>query len=228
MFGRWKQENWFKYMGEQFALDVLVDYATEPDDPDRLVVNPAWRMLGREVKTAGERLREAEAAYGRLSLSNPPSAKSGERESCSAEVEQARETYERLCQQRNNTPRKVRLGDISDGDPVKLTYERKLLTDTIKMCAYDVETQLMEMLDGVFRRNDWEGRAVVREIFQTSGDLTLSPRQLHIHLDQLSAPRYTQAMMSLCDQVNALDMTLPETDFHLRFHVNPRPKSRQK
>jgi hypothetical protein len=45
------------------------------------------------------------------------------------------------------------LGEVSDGDPVKLTYERKLLTDTIKMCAYDVETQLMEMLDGVFRRN---------------------------------------------------------------------------
>jgi len=226
MFGRWQQENWFKYMEEQFALDVLVDYATEPDDAERLVVNPGWRALNREVKAAGERLREAEAAYGRLSLSNLPT-KSAERESCSAEVQQARETYERLCQQRNDMPRKVRLGDVSDGDPIKLTYERKLLTDTIKMGAYDVETQLMEMLDGVFRRNDWEGRAVVREIFQTSGDLTLSPGQLHIHLDQLSAPRYTKAMMSLCDRVNALDMTLPETDFHLRFHVNPRPKSRQ-
>jgi len=96
------------------------------------------------------------------------------------------------------------------------------------MGAYDVETQLMEMLDGVFRRNDWEGRAVVREILQTSGDLALSPGQLHIHLDQLSAPRYTKAMMALCDRVNALDMTLPETDFHLRFHVKPRPESRQK
>ena len=228
MFGRWQQENWFKYMGEQFALDVLVDYATEPDDPDRLVVNPKWRMLDREVKAAGEMLHEAEAAYGRLSLSDPPSTECQERESGAAEVEQASERYERLCQQRNQTPRKVRLGDVSDGDPVKLTYERKLLTDTIKMCAYGVETHLMEMLDGVFHRNDWEGRAVVREIFQTSGDLILSPGQLHIHLDQLSAPRYTQAMMSLCDQVNALDMTLPETDFHLRFHVKPRPKSRQK
>jgi hypothetical protein len=214
-------------MGEQFALDVLVDYATQPDDPDRLVVNPAWRTLYREVKMAAAKLQEAEAAYGRMSLSKPPSAESQERESCSAEVGQARETYERLCRQRNDTPRKVRLGDVGDGDPVKLTYERKLLTDTVKMCAYDVETHLMEMLDGVFRRNDWEGRAVIREIFQTTGDLTLSPGQLHIHLDQLSAPRYTQAMMSLCDQVNTLDMTLPETDFHLRFHVNPRPESRQ-
>jgi hypothetical protein len=86
MFGRWKQENWFKYMGEQFALDVLVDYATQPDDPDRLVVNPAWRTLYREVKMAAAKLQEAEAAYGRMSLSKPPSAESQERESCSAEV----------------------------------------------------------------------------------------------------------------------------------------------
>ena len=38
MFGRRKQENWFEYLDEQFALDVLADYATQPDDPDRLVV----------------------------------------------------------------------------------------------------------------------------------------------------------------------------------------------
>jgi hypothetical protein len=36
-------------MDEQFALDVLVDYATEPDDPDRLVVNPAWRTFYRDT-----------------------------------------------------------------------------------------------------------------------------------------------------------------------------------
>jgi prepilin-type processing-associated H-X9-DG protein len=224
MFGRWKQENWFKYMGEEFALDVLADYGTQPDDPDRPVVNPAWRMLDREAKTARATLQEAEAAYGRVRLSKKPRQV---RRQSAAEVEQTQETYERLCKQRRDTPRKIRLGDVSDGDPVKLTYERKLITDTIKMCAYDVETQLTEMLAGVFCRNDFEGRAVIREIFQTPGDLTLSHGQLHIHLDQLSAPRYTEAMMSLCDQINALDMTLPETNFRLRFHVKPRPESGQ-
>jgi len=225
MFGRWTQENWFKYMGGEFALDVLVDYATEPDDPERQVVNPAWRTLDRQVKTARAALHRAEAAHGRVALSNQSSSVCSR---SAAEVEQAWERYERLCKQRRDTPRKVRLGDVSDGDPVTLTYERKLLTDTIKMCAYDVETQLTEMLDGVFCRNDFEGRAVVRDILQTPGDLTLSSGQLHIHLDQLSAPRYTEAMMSLCDQVNALDLTLPETNFRLRFHVKPRPESGQK
>jgi transposase len=225
MFGRWKQENWFKYMNAEFALDALVDYAIQPDDPDRLVVNPAWRALDREVKVARVRLRKAEAAFGRVSLSNKSSRV---RQRNAAEVERAQEKYERLCLQRRDTPRKIRLGDVSEGDPVKLTYERKLLTDTIKMCAYDVETQLTEMLDGVFRRNDLEGRAVVREIFQTPGDLTLSPGRLHIHLGQLSAPRYTEAMMSLCDRINAMDMTVPETGFRLRFHVKTRPESGQK
>jgi hypothetical protein len=225
MFGRWKQENWFKYMNEQFALDVLVDYATQPDDPDRLVVNPAWRSLHREVKAARIKLQKAEAAYGRASLSKVSSRRRGR---CVAEVQEARDRYEHLCKQRRDMPRKIRLGDVSDDDPVKLTYERKLLTDTIKMCAYDVETQLTEMLDGVFCRKELEGRAVVREIFQTPGDLTLSRGQIHIHLDQLSAPRYTEAMRSLCDRINTLGVTLPETNFGLRFHVKPRPESRQK
>ena len=225
MFGRWKQENWFKYMSEQFALDVLVDYATEPDDPDRLVTNPTWRGLDKELKAARVELQKAEAAYGRVSLANASSAK---RERCAAEVEQARDTYEHLCQQRRDTPRQVRLGEVTDGDPVKLTYERKLLTDTIKMCAYDVETQLTEMLAGVLRRQDFEGRAVIRELFQTSGDLFLSNGQLHVHFNQLSAPRYTKALMSLCDQLNARKPTIPETPFTLRFHVKPRPENGQK
>jgi transposase len=225
MFGRWKQENWFKYMGEEFALDVLADHGTEPDDPDRPVVNPAWRTLDREVKTARAALRKAEAAYGRVRLSKE--SREVRRQSV-AEVEQAREAYERFCRQRRDTPRKIRLGDVSDGDPVKLTYERKLITDCVKMCAYDVETQLTEMLDGIFCRNDFEGRAVIREILQTTGDLTLSQGRLHIHLHQLSAPRYTEAMMSLCGQINAMDVTLQETEFRLRFHVKPRPESGQK
>ena len=103
--------------------------------------------------------------------------------------------FECLRRQRGDTARKVPLGDVRDGDPIKLTYERKLLTDTIKMCAYDVETQLFEMLNGAFLRNEFEGRAVVREILQTPGDLTLSPGKstgaLHIHLEQLLVARIT-------------------------------------
>src|SRR5665647_2429442 len=40
MATRWRQENYFKYAREHFALDALDSYADQPDDPDRLVPTP--------------------------------------------------------------------------------------------------------------------------------------------------------------------------------------------
>src|SRR5246127_475208 len=40
MFERWRQENFFKYMREEFLLDALVDYQIEPEDPTHTIPNP--------------------------------------------------------------------------------------------------------------------------------------------------------------------------------------------
>ena len=59
MFERWRQENFFKYLREEFAIDALVDYQVEPDDPSRSVPNPAWKEVDREVKACPRRSGEA-------------------------------------------------------------------------------------------------------------------------------------------------------------------------
>jgi ribosomal protein S18 acetylase RimI-like enzyme len=41
MFERWRQENFFKYLREEFALDALAEYAVETADPRREVPNPS-------------------------------------------------------------------------------------------------------------------------------------------------------------------------------------------
>jgi hypothetical protein len=33
MFERWRQENFFKYVREEFLLDALVEYRNEAEDP---------------------------------------------------------------------------------------------------------------------------------------------------------------------------------------------------
>ena len=38
---RWREENYFRYARTQFALDALDSHAAAPDDPDRMVPNPA-------------------------------------------------------------------------------------------------------------------------------------------------------------------------------------------
>src|SRR5437899_865067 len=48
MFDRWRQENFFKYMREEFLLDALVDYRIEPEDPTRTIPNPERRTLDKQ------------------------------------------------------------------------------------------------------------------------------------------------------------------------------------
>jgi hypothetical protein len=49
---RWREENYFRYTRTHFALDALDSYAATPDDPGRLVPNPA--------KKAAAQVRHAE------------------------------------------------------------------------------------------------------------------------------------------------------------------------
>src|SRR5258706_10035769 len=57
MSSRWREENYFRYARPWFALDALDSYAAAPDDPGRLVPNPA-------KKAAAVQVRRAEALAG--------------------------------------------------------------------------------------------------------------------------------------------------------------------
>ena len=70
MFARWQQENWFKYMREEYLLDALVDYGVEPDDPERTVPNPERKRLEKEVAAARLELAKVQEEYGAAALNN--------------------------------------------------------------------------------------------------------------------------------------------------------------
>ena len=59
MGNRWRQENYFKYGREHFALDALDSYADHPDDLTRLVPNPAKHRATDRVKAARKDLTDA-------------------------------------------------------------------------------------------------------------------------------------------------------------------------
>ncbi|MGH7417464.1 MAG: putative transposase, partial [Candidatus Rokuibacteriota bacterium] len=71
MFERWRQENFFKYLREEYALDALVDYAVEPDEPAREVPNPERRRLDGQLRHARAELVRLQAEYGRGVWANP-------------------------------------------------------------------------------------------------------------------------------------------------------------
>ena len=70
MFDRWVQENFFKYLKEEFALDALAEYATVPDDPTREVPNPAWAALDVQLRQTQANFERLQAEYGLEALTN--------------------------------------------------------------------------------------------------------------------------------------------------------------
>ena len=71
MFARWSQENFFKYAREHFALDRLADYRTEAISDPLRVVNPDYRHLDGQVRSATGKLTRRLANFAAMTLEEP-------------------------------------------------------------------------------------------------------------------------------------------------------------
>jgi hypothetical protein len=69
-FERWRQENFFKYLREEYALDALVEYAAVPDDPTREIPNPTWAAVDTQLRQAQAHLDRLQAEYGLEALTS--------------------------------------------------------------------------------------------------------------------------------------------------------------
>ena len=87
MSSRWREENYFRYARAHFSLDALDSYATAPEDPARMVPNPAKKTAAATVKAARKALAGAgdarEAKLTALRSPHPASRPSSSPTRCS-------------------------------------------------------------------------------------------------------------------------------------------------
>ena len=121
-----------------------------------------------------------------------------------------------------SVPARVPLGALSR-NMVRLDAEVKQITHAIRMAACNAETTLARALDGHYARAGDEAYALIREALIISGDIRPGPGELLIRLDPLTAPRRTQALAALCDQLTAAGARYPGTDLVLRYEVKSHP-----
>jgi hypothetical protein len=226
---RWREENYFRYARTRFALDALDSYAAAPDDPDRMVPHPAR-------KTAAARVRQAEAAAqaagaardaALLQLRSPAPGQAAYLtnqviNALNAPVQDAWRELDEAGQAAAAIPARIPPGTLAP-DTVRLDAETKQITHAIRMAAYNAETTLARALDGHYARAGDEAYALIREALTASGDIRPGNGQLLIRLDPLTAPRRTQALAALCDQLNHAQACDPGTDLVLRYEVKPHP-----
>lgn len=229
MFERWRQENFFKYLREEYALDALVDYAVEPADPTREVPNPVRAKLDAELRKAQVELAALESSYGEAALANEEAVRRTMRGFKIAHSLLGRQILEALQKvadierQRAGVPSRVPVQSLSAEDVIKLSTERKHLTDLLKMVAYQAESDLVRLLQPHYRRADDEARTLLHSALCATGDIEVSDCALQIALDPLSSPHRTGALAALCQELNVTETFFPGSRLRLQFHVKPEP-----
>jgi len=225
MFERWRQENFFKYLREEYALDALVDYIVEPDDPARDVPNPERKAVAAQLREARAELTCLQAEYGRAVANNPERLRPTVRGFKIAHgklgkaLRAAMDKVAKLEARQAATPTRVPVGQASAEEVIKLAPERKLLTNLLKMIAYQAETDLVRQVSPHYQRAEQEGRTLIQSALQTAADLEVSDTQLNIVLAPLSSPHRTRAIAALCQEFNRATVRFPGTRLRLHYAI---------
>ena len=231
MFERWRQENFFKYLREEFLLDALADYQVEPDDPTRTVPNPDRRALDKHICSARAEVAKLEQAYGAAAVDNPEGRRPTMRGFKIAhgqlgnQLRAARERLRELLTRRRGLAPRVEVGDLSEGAVVKLATERKHLTNIIKMVAYQAESDLLAFLRPHYARSDEDGRTLLHELFHAAADIEVTDTELLVTICPLSSPHRTLAVQALCETLTETATVFPGSHLTMRFAIRPRPQT---
>lgn len=232
MFERWRQENFFKYLREEYALDALVDYEVVPDNPAREVPNPKRRELTARVEQARAEFARLTAEYGAAALLNPEHARPTMRGfkiahgKLAARLRNAFERVSALEQARAAAPARIPVREVVTTDVVKLAPERKLLTNLLKMVAYQAESDLVHRVAPHYKRTTDEGRTLIQAALASPADLEVTPEELRVSIEPLSSPHRTRAIAALCDDLNARPVPFPGSRLRLHYGIALRPTKR--
>lgn len=236
MFERWRQENFFKYLRDEFALDALADYRAEAADPRRSVPNPEWRKANRTLAAARVEIGELHREMGVAALENPEGKRPTMRGfkiahgELGRKIREADERIARLRAQRGSLEKRVPVAETMKGQPViRLAAEKKHLTNILKMLAYQIESDLVEHLGPHYARNDQEGRTLVQAALQSAAEIEPAGDEIRVTLAPLSSPHRSKAVAGLCETLNRENVCFPGTASRMRFAVakdSPEEKKR--
>jgi len=232
MAARWRQENYFKYAREHFALDALDSYADTPDDINRLVPNPAKAYAADQVSDARAQLAAAQGGVvDAIDAAVVQARRPGSGGKATVDPAAGRTLAGAITDlaaakaTSATTASHLPLGQVRPGSRL-LETERKLLTHAIRMSAYNAESALARLLRPHYARGDDEARALLREAFTLTGDLQITGDTLHVRLDPASAPRRSNALTALCVELTDTATRYPGTDLTLAYSIKGHPATK--
>lgn len=231
MFARWSQENFFRYLIQDYDFDKIVSFGTEPVDPEKEIVNPEYRKLSHHLKKLREKIRRIEArAYPLLQLAidqpiDELPAISRKQAEYKEKIGELRKQEDILLLQRSQVKPRLKVIQMPEQKRYnKLKTESKLLMNVLRMICYRAESAVAEYIAPYLARDEDEKRMVVKQIIQSNADL--SPdyinKTLTVKLHSLSANRFNNAASELVQLLNQTETIFPGTDLRMIYKITAK------
>ncbi len=229
MFSRWSQENFFRYLIEDYDFDKMVSYGIESVDPEKEIVNPHYRKLTHQIKKLREKIQRLQARLFpliELAMDQPlddlPAITNKQME-YKQKIDSLKAQEEELIKQRSEIKPRLKVCQMPQQERYnKLKTESKLLMNVIKMICYRAESSVAQWISPYLAKAVNEKRMVVKQIIQSSADLTpdYQNKTLTVTLHSLSAARYNQAAAELTNLLNQTETIFPGTDLKMIFEIS--------
>ncbi len=228
MFSRWSQENFFRYMRQDYDFDKMVQYAVEQVDEDVEVVNPEYNRLDYKLKKIREKITRRLAQLYKLEHENVKDSldSTGKNQAkqvlLEKELEEMRCAETALIEQRKETSYRIKIKDMpEDSRYNRLHLESKHFQNIIKMICYRAETSLANLLSPYYKRAINEKRDLAKRIITSKIDLLpdYENGKLSVVLYSLATPKDNAATIEICELLNKQKTKYPGTDLILNYSL---------
>jgi hypothetical protein len=225
MFARWSQENFFRYMRQDYVFDKISQYTVEQIDDNFEVNNPAHSKVDYQIKKTREKIARRHAMLYALKEESastdldktPKQAK--KLFDIQQELEALLNLEQTLLQQRKKTPRRITVKDMGENRYNKLHTESKLFLNVIKMICYRAETSFANLLSAYSKKHINEKRALAKSIINTPCDMKVDyeDNTLNVTLHTLATPRDNEAVKKICQLINESNTVYPGTNLRMVY-----------
>ncbi len=227
MFARWSQENFFKYMIENFGIDTLVSYLKEKVDDTTILVNPQYRDIESQQRKLVSKLNIRKTKFATLILENNEIDEKKmalflkKKTDLKEEIEQFENEIAEIKEKKSLVERKITFSQLPENEKfTNAINERKYFLDTIKMIAYRSETAMANIIKKNMSNPD-HARVLLKQIY--CSDANLKPdyqkKILTVELHRFNTWQDDKIVEFLCDELNQTETVFPGTELTLFYKL---------
>ena len=223
---RWRQENNFKYLRDNYAIDQIVQYGADQETQDRLIPNPRRKALKDDVRVLTQQIQVLEAELGRALNDNDENQRPTARGFKIAhgrlrrDIAHKRQALTRLENRLRRTPGQISAEQV-DKTRSLLREDRRLVINALKIAACNAERLLVRRFDETYEQPK-DAFSVIRGLLHLPGHIrAVGPDTAEVRLQRPDSEKVAGALEALLANINQDAPRMLGDGPSLRFSLEP-------